>query len=114
PLYFRLSFQAVDRSADRDRGRDPRLYGRSHRGERPWPAHPLSPQDQFGAMVEQRQSLDDRGSSGRHWEVGPLHRKFPLDVPGILSALTGLYARMAGDGRVQGPNRSPADMAKRP
>ena len=29
-----------------------RLSGRSHRGERPWPAYPLSPQDQFGPLVE--------------------------------------------------------------
>ena len=46
PPHLRLPLQAVDQRADRDRGRNPRLHGRSHRGERPRPPHPLSSQDQ--------------------------------------------------------------------
>ncbi len=41
-LHLRLSFPAMDRHADRDRGRDPPLHGRGDRGQRPRPAHPLS------------------------------------------------------------------------
>ena len=58
PLHLRLSLQAVDRRADRDRGGDPGLHGRGDRGERPRPAHPLRPQDRLGRLVERGQSLD--------------------------------------------------------
>ena len=44
-------------------------------------------------------------------ETVTLHREFPVDVPGLLSALRGLYAAMAGHGELQGPHRSPADLA---
>ena len=48
-LHLRLPLQALDRRADRHRGRDPQVHGRGDRGERPRPAHPLQPQDQLGA-----------------------------------------------------------------
>ena len=86
PLHLRLSLQAVDQRADRDRGRDPQLHGRSHRRERSRPAHPLSARDLLGTLVEQRQSLDARGHPDGHRRDGPFRRELPVDVPGLLPA----------------------------
>ncbi|CAA9446434.1 MAG: Flavin-binding family monooxygenase, partial [uncultured Pseudonocardia sp.] len=41
PVHLRLRLQAVARTLDRHRRRDPRLPRRGHRGERPGAAHPL-------------------------------------------------------------------------
>ena len=50
-------------------------------------------------LVERRQPLDDRGEAHRHRRSDPLHRQLPLDVPGLLPALRGLHAGVAGHGR---------------
>ena len=46
-------------------------------------------------LVEQDQSLDHRGGEDRQPRDAHLHREFPLDVPGLLSAHRRLHAGMA-------------------
>ena len=46
-------------------------------------------------------------------EAENLHRKLPLDVPGLLSPLRGLHARMEGHRSLQGSHRPSADLARR-
>ena len=52
PAHLRLSLQAVDLGADRDRGGNPGVHGRGDRGERSRSAHPLSAHDPVGVVVE--------------------------------------------------------------
>src|SRR5437667_2577196 len=79
-LYLWLSLQAMDQCADRDCCGNPALYGRSHRRERPRPAHSLSAPDLLGTLVEQRQSLDDRGDPDGQRRDGPFRRELFVDV----------------------------------
>ena len=53
PAYVRLSLQAMARRTDCHRSPDHQLHGRSHRRERPRPAHSLSAPDFLGKLVEQ-------------------------------------------------------------
>jgi hypothetical protein len=114
PLHLRLSLQAVDRQADRDRAGDPGLHGRGDRRERSCPSHPLSPSHRSRGLVGRRQSLDHRGRPARQRRAVPHHRGLPVDVPGLLSALGGLHAGMARHGRLQGPDRASPDLAQGP
>ena len=68
------------------------------------------------AQLVERATISGRSRRTRTdtGENGPLHREFPLDVPGILPALGGLHARMAGDGEFKGrivhPQTWPEDL----
>ena len=61
------------------------------------------PPDRRAQLVERRQPLDHRCDAHRHRRGGPLHRRLPLDVPGLLPPRRGLHAGVAGDGRLHGP-----------
>ena len=98
PAYLRLSLQAMDLGADRDRGGNPGVHGRGDRGERSRSAHPLSAHDPVGVVVERGKSLDHRCCSDRHRATAPLHGEFPLGVPGLLPPLGGLHAGVEGHG----------------
>ena len=65
-----------------------------------------------GALVEPRKSVDHRGRQNRHRRDGSLHRELLLDVPGILPARGGIYARVGGHGGLQGPDCPPTEMAR--
>ena len=110
-LHVRLPLQAVDGTADRDRGRDPQISGRGDRRERARPPHPLPAPDRARQLVEPGASLDRRGAADRHGRAGPPHRQLPVDVPGLLPPCRGLHARLAGHGALRGPDRPSADLA---
>ena len=76
------------------------------------PPHPLWAHHFLGPLVEPGKSLDHRGRQSRHRRGGSLHRELLLDVPRVLPARGGLYARVEGHGELQGPDRSSAEMAR--
>ena len=110
---FGYRFKPWTISADRDRRRDPQIYGRGDRGERSRPPHPLSAHHHLGEMVERGEALDHRGGQSRHRRGGSLHHQFLLDVPGLLPPHRGLYARVEGHGPVQGADRASAEHGPR-
>ena len=114
PAHLRLQFQAVGRTADRDRRGNPCLYGRGDRGQRPRQTHPLQSPHQSCELVERDQSLDGRCRQQGDGRSAALHRELPLDVPGLLPPFRRLHAGMEGHGQVQGPDRPSADLAQGP
>ena len=114
PAHLRLSLQAVDQRADRDRRRNPQIHGRGDRGERSRPPHPLSAHHRFGATGRARKISGPSTRCGRDTgETRALHRELLLDVPGLLPPRRGLYAGVEGHGALQGPDRPSAEMARR-
>ena len=106
--HLRLPLQAVDRPADRDRRRDPRLHGRGDRGERSRPPHPLS---------STRSSRRSWSSADNLWTIEAtrtdtgetlrFHRELSAGCARATTATPqGYTADMAGYGRLQGPDRA--------
>ncbi len=113
PLHLRLSLQAVD-EARRSR-RPPRSS--SYMGE-------VIEENDLGRHIRYRHQITSASWSStdnlwtieaardRHRRDGALHRELPVDVPGILPAFGGLHAATGtGMEPLQGPDRSPADLA---
>ncbi len=114
PLHLRLRLEALGRSSDRHRCRDPRLPRRGHRRRGAGPVHPLPPPHRLGIVVEPGQPLDRRGDPDRHRRPVHFHHGLPVDGPGLLPPCPGAHAGLARFRAVRGPGRPPPDVARRP
>ena len=114
-LHLRLSLQAVDRHADRHRGRDPALHGRGDRRERSRRRISAIGHDRLGATGRARTiSGRSRRRAATTGEPVRFTANFLWMCQGYYRHRAGLHARMAGHGRLQGPDRASADLAGGP
>ena len=114
PVHLRLPVQAVARPVDRGGRGDPRLPRRGHRRGRPRPAHPLPAPGHGGQLVHRGPPVDRRGHPGRHRTAAAVHRRLPVDVPGLLQPRQALPAPVGGHGPLPGRDRAPAAVARGP
>ena len=112
PAHLRLSLQAVDQRADRDRRRDPEIHGRGDRGKRSLPPHPLPAHHHLGQMVERRTI------SGPSTPSGPTPAKQLRFTANFFWMCQGYYRHTEGYtpewkdmAQIQGPDRASAEMA---
>ena len=112
---FGYRFKPWTRRADRDGRRDPELHGRGDRRERPRPAHPLPAPDRLGAAG--RAATTSGRSRRTRTDTGETVRftaNFLWMCQGYYRHSEGYTPRMGGHGRLQGPDRPPADLAGGP
>ena len=96
---------------DRNRGRNPQIPRRGHRGGRSRAPHPLRSPGRARGLVQRGQVLEPDRAQRRVRRAG-VHRGLFVDVPGLLSSQRGLHPGMARHGHLQGPDRTPANLAR--